>query len=124
MYLQYLALHLSYADYIIALDEKGRVSEHGSFEEISKSGAYIKNLFAQPVTVPTSRVPEVELSDETLEELELPEDDQDTRRQMGDLTVYTYYFRAVGWGLMSALIISCGAFVFGLTFPGIQSYLY
>jgi hypothetical protein len=106
----------------MVLDEKGRITEHGPFQKISESSEYVKNLVAQPAALPTTRAPEVELSDETLEELELPDEDEDKTRQTGDCTVYGYYFRAVGGVLMSLLIFSCAAFVFDITFPGKSSW--
>ncbi|RDL41711.1 Cyclic peptide transporter [Venustampulla echinocandica] len=110
--------HLSCADYIMVLDNNGHLVEQGSSDEISGQSAYVKNLSTQPLATSTSRAPEVELTDETLQELNLSDEEtHESDRQTGDITVYLYYFHAVGPTFMVLLIFSCMVFVFGLTFP-------
>ena len=61
----------------------------------------------------------MELGDETLQELNLPEEgeEDDGSRRAGDVTIYIYYFRAVGWLYMGIFVFSNMAFVLGITFP-------
>lgn len=114
----YVARHLSCADYIMVLDSNGHLVEQGPSDEISSQSAYIRTLTTQPLTASTSRAPEVELTNETLQELNISDEaTHDSDRQTGDITVYMYYFRAVGPVFMVLLIFSCMVFVFGLTFP-------
>lgn len=112
------AHRLSYADHIIALDNKGAISEQGTFDELMKSDGYVSHLSArhktengggaieQPPlpTDPKSLVPET-----SAEVIDPP---------VSDMTVYKYYFEACGWvntGLFFALLATHAFF---LKFPG------
>ncbi|KGO71820.1 ABC transporter, integral membrane type 1 [Penicillium italicum] len=113
------AHHLLYADNVIALDENGRIIQHGSYSDLISSGGHIRTLSDGVYTVNTSRAPDVVLDDETLRELNLDYQDTDTRRRTGDWTVYRFYFQNIGWPLLSVFFASCVLFILGLSFPQI-----
>jgi hypothetical protein len=92
------------------------LAQQGTLESISAAGKYLQNAGTQlPAT--TSR-PELELSDETLQELGmLDQETLDTSRQAGDLKIYAYYTKIAGWKRILAYLIACTTFSFGFTFP-------
>ncbi|CAI6082463.1 unnamed protein product, partial [Clonostachys chloroleuca] len=111
--------HLNFADHIIVLNEDGTIAEQGTLEEVSAAGGYASRLANLPA--PSTARPELELSKETLEELELPGDDEefDMSRSAGDFQVYKYYVQLAGPGTFLFYLLACAAFVFGLSFPSI-----
>ncbi|KAJ5294660.1 hypothetical protein PENANT_c006G09572 [Penicillium antarcticum] len=114
------AHHLTYADRIIALDENGRLFEHGSYSELVRADGYISTLSSATPTAGTSRAPDIVLDDETLQGLNLDDgDEEDSSRRTGDLTVYRYYFENIGWPLLSVFLLTCLLFVLGLSIPQI-----
>ncbi|KAJ5499877.1 ABC transporter integral membrane type 1 [Penicillium expansum] len=112
-----LSHHLLYADNVIALDEYGRIIQHGSYRDLNSSGGYIRMLSDGVSTVKTSRAPDVVLDDETLRELNLDDQHTDLSRRTGDWTVYHFYFQNIGWPLLSAFLACCVLFILGLSFP-------
>ncbi|KAJ5575262.1 P-loop containing nucleoside triphosphate hydrolase protein [Penicillium hetheringtonii] len=99
------AHHLPFSDYILALSENGRIVEKGSYTELINSGGYIGSLSSTATNIDTERAPNLVLDEETLQELKLPEDENldDTSRQTGDWSVYSYYFQHIGWPLFGPL---------------------
>lgn len=113
--------HAYFADDIVVLGEDGSIEEQGSMQAVSKSGGYVQRLMGQP-TPATSRG-QLELSDDTLQELELPNDEEEKRdttsRRSGDFTVYKYFVHIAGKSTMVIYLIACSLYVFGVTFPSI-----
>lgn len=111
------ASHLHFADHIVVLSEDGTIAEQGTLDEVSSSGGYVQKLAGLPP--PSTSRPELELSEETLEELELPDEDEeaDSSRKAGDLKVYNYYIQIAGPWTFWFYIAACAAFIFGLSFP-------
>ncbi|KAJ5139829.1 P-loop containing nucleoside triphosphate hydrolase protein [Penicillium atrosanguineum] len=114
------AHHLSHADFIVSLDQHGKVIEKGSYEELMASSGYVSTLASTPSKANTSRAPDLLLDDETLQDLNLEDEETDTTsRQAGDWTIYLYYFQIIGWPLLF-LFFSCAVlFIFGLISPQI-----
>lgn len=108
---------MSYADLIIVLDEHGDIVQKGSWDYISKTGSYAQIREAQ-MTATTSRA-QLELTDETLHELGLPNEDEalSVDRPTGDLKIYEYYARIAGRWTMLLYLFACAVFVFGISFP-------
>ncbi|KAJ5217855.1 P-loop containing nucleoside triphosphate hydrolase protein [Penicillium citrinum] len=115
------AHHLPFSDYILALSENGRIVEKGSYTELINSGGYIGSLSSTATNIDTERAPNLVLDEETLQELKLPEDENldDTSRQTGDWSVYSYYFQHIGWPLLGLFLASCIVFVIGMITPQI-----
>lgn len=76
-------------------------------------------LPSKVAAVVTTRAPELVLDDETLQGLNLEkEDDIDsTSRRTSDLAVYLYYFKNIGWPLLTLFFACACLFIFGLIFP-------
>lgn len=115
----HVAHHLPFSDYILALSENGRIVEKGSYTELINSGGYIGSLSSTATNIDTERAPNLVLDEETLQELKLPEDENldDTSRQTGDWSVYSYYFQHIGWPLLGLFLASCIVFVIGMITP-------
>jgi ATP-binding cassette subfamily C (CFTR/MRP) protein 1 len=98
--------HLSYSNYVIALDPLGRIAEQGSFDNLRSSSGYIKELTSKlrdgddpssegdvPIVVdpfklaPTFPVDQGEFNAIT----------EELNRQTSDFQVYKYYFASIGW---------------------------
>jgi ATP-binding cassette subfamily C (CFTR/MRP) protein 1 len=88
------------ADKIVVLDSKGIISQQGRFKELQSQPGYIQNLLLQE---PTSLD-----ATETIKEVLLPPvqsvglkprktESLDMKRKTGDLSVYKYYFKSLGW---------------------------
>jgi hypothetical protein len=113
------AHHLPYADFVISLNESGHIIELGTYEALVARDGYVSMLASKASTVVTTRAPDLVLDDETLQGLNLEKDDDidSTSRSTSDLTVYLYYFQAIGWPLMAVFFACACLFTFGIIFP-------
>ncbi|KAH6876442.1 P-loop containing nucleoside triphosphate hydrolase protein [Thelonectria olida] len=118
------AKRLPYADHIISLDGTGRGCEEGSFDKLTSSGGYVSRslvssadwTYAQTPAAPT------ESSADALgnSEVALLEDAEDgAGRRTGDVAIYTYYIRAIGWIPTFIFVFAICAFIFCQSFPTI-----
>lgn len=114
-----IAHHLPYSNYIVALGEDGCIVEKGSYDELVAAKGYIGSLDSTASRVNTERAPDIVLDDETLQELNLPDDENadDTSRQTGDWSVYLYYFQHIGWPLLTLFVGICAFFVLCMIAP-------
>jgi hypothetical protein len=113
-----VAHHLLYADHIIALSADGRVIEEGCYQDLMKSQGYVSMISRSAKAVNTSRAPDIKFDDETLQGLNMQEDQtEDLSRRTGDMTVYSFYFQKIGWPLLTIFLTCCVLFILGLSFP-------
>ncbi|ODA75948.1 hypothetical protein RJ55_08589 [Drechmeria coniospora] len=110
------AKHLGLADYIVVLDEKGKISRRGSPESMSDIVEFIQD--SEIETGPGEGLP-ANLSETPLPELELLEGEMNAGRGAGDTQVYLYYAKIAGWWSTVAFVVGCAAIVFGVTFPSV-----
>lgn len=113
------------ADLIIALDKDKNIPESGSFEQLRSSGGYVQGLLVghgdDANNDITPAEPEKE-SDKTttpsvIKSAKGAAKQEDKRRQIGDLTVYMYYFGNVGFFATLAFVFTELAWAFFSTFP-------
>ncbi|EXL40888.1 hypothetical protein FOCG_16654 [Fusarium oxysporum f. sp. radicis-lycopersici 26381] len=120
------ANRLSYADHIISLDGTGIGCEQGSFDKLTNADNYVSRLavasanwtFNQATASSTSTEPsvnalvdsEVILSDEAKD---------DASRRTGDMAIYLYYIRAIGWIPSLIFVFAICAFIVCQSFPTI-----
>ncbi|KFG85665.1 ABC transporter [Metarhizium anisopliae] len=117
---QWKVNHVQYADYIVILNKDGTVAEQGTRDSLSTSGGYIERLsgIVQGATVR----PELELTEETLQELGLPDEDEEqdvTSRGTSDWRIYAYFIHVAGKWTFLLYLFGCACFIFGLNFPSI-----
>jgi len=110
--------HLPLADHIIVLDENGSVAEQGSWEDLRARAGYISTVVlkeppsgerSKKLQNGTDAADQDENEDAKDEESpSSPETERmlDMARKTGDITLYSYYFRAVGPGRLFLLTFS------------------
>ena len=125
------AKRLSFADHIIVLDEKGNVSEQGSFQQLNASGGYVSNFDLQApdwrfapknVKFDLLNPPPAESAYGTarIKAVQgLRESELDANRRTGDLSVYGYYIQTVGRSAVIYFVAAICGYVFSMTFPQI-----
>ncbi|KAL6795285.1 P-loop containing nucleoside triphosphate hydrolase protein [Trichoderma sp. SZMC 28012] len=96
---------LASADLIIALSREGKIIEQGSFSQLLASDGYVQSLAAKRAIASSPEVHQDEVISESRAEATAPkveykakqvEIKDDKRRQLGDSTVYKYYFGSIG----------------------------
>ncbi|KAK0106876.1 hypothetical protein ONS95_003598 [Cadophora gregata] len=119
------AKRLPYSDHIIILSSDGQVAEQGNFKELSSSGGYVSSFGLPPPDWnyepprPGKGSLESQLTENSLLSSELQRSPGKSDRQTGDVAVYLYYVKAVGWIPTIIFIIAISAFVFCMSFPTI-----
>lgn len=111
-----------YVDYIVVLDDAGKMVEQGTFEEVNSRHGYISGLALDQANWgrddKVNAVLDAVSSPESVEVL-LPkhETPADSARQMGDSAVYKYYIKSAGGVAIVIFIISMAVFAFCDSFP-------
>ncbi|GAB1316857.1 hypothetical protein MFIFM68171_07067 [Madurella fahalii] len=137
---------IPFADYIVHIGADGRIAEQGTFDELNNTGGYVSSLslpkpdwtFVQ--VAPERRGSDTsdggDCSDGSSHNKELGSDattvaspsgseaadgnDKDTdgmSRRTGDVQIYLYYVRSVGWWATLLFVIAITGFVFSVSFP-------
>jgi ATP-binding cassette subfamily C (CFTR/MRP) protein 1 len=97
-----LAAPLSIADQILVLGKDGTAAEAGSFTELIKSGGYISSIAKLEERIVDDHQDEVSRAEDepdhsqSTPELNKSTVPTDKRRQLGDNTVYRFYFSSLG----------------------------
>ncbi|KAH8903585.1 P-loop containing nucleoside triphosphate hydrolase protein [Coniochaeta sp. PMI_546] len=110
--------HLPSADHIIALGSEGTLVEEGKFDDLVANKKYVHSLGVKSSRASGSgqssgRATPTEMDDETTHHLfrsktiEAKKSPLDLTRQLGDTTVYRYYYGSIGpfWAF---LFLGCG----------------
>ncbi|KAM0261709.1 hypothetical protein ACHAQJ_002161 [Trichoderma viride] len=96
---------LASADLIIALGRDGKITEQGSPRQLLAANGYAQSLMTKKSIVANSSVHQDEGISESKANVTLPKAEykakqvqvkDDKRRQLGDSTVYNYYFGSIG----------------------------
>lgn len=105
----------------------GRILEKGSFETLRSQNGFVSKLLLHPEIIEpivSIGIPSVENAKEAPapvpKALKGPSaaDVADLTRQIGDTSVYLYYFRTIGWRIAIINISSSFFFALGTKFPG------
>ncbi|KAF5005603.1 hypothetical protein FDECE_7964 [Fusarium decemcellulare] len=117
---------LSSADHIICLDKNGSISEQGSYHKLKTTTGCVQTLLGDIDASPTSTTSERPTEEEVSVDGSMPQADcsfgqeqQDARRQLGDSTVYRYYFSSIGGGFLFTLLALEIVWAFLESFPTI-----
>lgn len=122
---------LPFADHIVVLNEKGRVVEQGSFKDLNAAGGYVSSFELQPAdwTVRSTEMTNLDqvLAMATTSKIvypTLPPSKESTamtefeaNKRTGDLAIYAYYAKSVGWFAVLTFILAMCAYVFCISFP-------
>jgi ATP-binding cassette, subfamily C (CFTR/MRP), member 1 len=112
-----------YADHIIALDEKGKIAEQGRFDDLNSTGGYV-STFSLPTPEWDYR-PEEDVTSSTQNYPFIPPNpnqvtdnlEAEANRRTGDVSIYLYYIRSIGWWPTIIFIVAITAFIFCISFP-------
>ncbi|KAH8799341.1 putative multidrug resistance protein [Xylogone sp. PMI_703] len=112
--------HFQLADKIIVLDKDGRVAEQGNFDTLRAKDGYISSLILHE-TMEQPHITPVEVSAKSRPKIKsVTQDDvTDLTRKTGDITVYKYYFKSIGWPRAAVFFCSTAFQVFCTYFPQI-----
>ncbi|RAH71082.1 P-loop containing nucleoside triphosphate hydrolase protein [Aspergillus aculeatinus CBS 121060] len=117
--------HSHVADQIVMLSSNGRIEKQGSVRSLG--------LISQPIThateasseTPTAGDESEDKSASTKKRETLTVDDiADKARRTGDVAVYTYYMRAIGWPSILAACLIIVVHTFSSTFPQVWLELF
>ncbi|KAM0225506.1 hypothetical protein ACHAQD_001442 [Fusarium lateritium] len=121
------AAFLSSADLVICLNKEGRISEQGTIHDLENADGYVHSLLTNKTN--DSSIETSELTPEHDDTEQAPksaqgtpkklDEENDTRRQRGDSTVYKYYFSSTGSLFMIALLVLEIIWAFLESFPTI-----
>lgn len=114
-----------YADHIVVLDTDGFISEQGSFKALDSAGGYVSSFslgspewkFEGKQGAIKEKL-HVETSTVEAKQMEI-----DEHGSSGDLSIYLYYARSIGWFPTMIFIVAISGFVFCISFPSKYSKL-
>ncbi|KAF4624451.1 hypothetical protein G7Y89_g13720 [Cudoniella acicularis] len=108
--------HLSLADKVIVLGADGRIAEQGTFEMLRTQNGFVSKLLQNPELLASKSHSELETKDGPKQKQSTTvakvlrgataNDVADLTRQIGDLSVYKYYLKSIGWKVVLANAIS------------------
>lgn len=122
-----IAKRLPYSDQIIALDSTGRIAEEGQFDDLNALGGYISGFTLPPAD--WTYKPNEEEDDnmeQSITKYEFKHSDPlankenadaEANRRFGDLSIYLYYIRSIGWTPTIIFIVCITLFIFCQSFP-------
>lgn len=114
-----------YADQVVALGTTGEVAEQGTFEALNAAGGYVSQFnLPEPDWAFTTNTGEDLAEYKTIStntKLSTEEIEAKASRQTGDMKIYLYYARSVGWLPFLIFVVAIGAFVFCYSFPSKSS---
>lgn len=124
---------LPFADHIIVLDDKGRIAEQGSFHDLNIGGGHISSLDLSqadwrireqgPSTLDqllaSASQDDLPTLPPTKEVLEDADNEFEANKRTGDLSIYAYYAKSVGWFPVVTFMVAISAYVFCISFPQI-----
>lgn len=119
----YIVKRLPFTDQIVVLDHEGKLLEQGNFDDLNSTGGYVSSFSlglsdldckpVKPVAPDASR-------DQPLS-AEKPEDNREENYGSdGDITIYLYYIKSIGWFSALVFFAAISTFSFGLSFPSMS----
>ncbi|KAK3903067.1 ABC transporter [Staphylotrichum tortipilum] len=136
------AKRLPYSDHIVCLSPKGEIDAQGTFDELNSAGGYVSS-FSLPqadwsYTPEADAAASIDLDKEkngvaiaqpadtdssvprTSAESSSPDGGEDgTSRRTGDVEIYLYYIKSVGWWATLIFVLAIVGFIFCTSFPTI-----
>jgi ATP-binding cassette subfamily C (CFTR/MRP) protein 1 len=118
--------HLPLADNILVLDKDGKVVEQGTFEYLRSRDGFVSKLMLHPELLESkSRSGDAEDASQKVPAAAVAKvlrgpsanDAADLARQTGDISVYKYYLKSIGWKIGLANGIGSLVFMLGTKTP-------
>lgn len=107
----------------MVLDHNGRVLEQGNFGDLNQTGGYVSSFSLGPPELDCKPVKPV-VSEALPSQLCFPEKQEEFEKETysseGDLTIYLYYIRSIGWFSTVVFVVAISVFAFGLSFPSMS----
>lgn len=101
---------------MIVLDEKGSVAEQGAFGTL-RQGPLYKSIQQKSIRVDENTDAENPADNPQTPKLNPTTNKEDRKRQAGDLSLYTYYFKSIGWIRTMLVLASAIILIFLGKFP-------
>lgn len=126
----YIAAFISSADLIISLNKEGRISEQGTFHDLENTSGYVHSLLKNKPQDSSIETSEITSEHGNIEQVpkstqgtpQQLDEENDTRRQRGDSTVYRYYFSSTGTRFMIGLLVLEIIWAFLESFPSMLCF--
>jgi hypothetical protein len=103
------------------LDTEGSIAEQGQFDVLNATGGYVSSFNLGP---PDWDYQEEEWQSSSMKfhpsSHPIPtaqEIEAEANKRTGDISIYMYYMRAVGWIAILIFVVSITAFIFCISFP-------
>ncbi|TVY88460.1 ABC transporter [Lachnellula willkommii] len=118
--------HLPLSNQIIVLGADGKIAEQGSFEELRSQDGFVNRIILQPELLQSKESEKVSANASSSQPLEAgpktlrgptASDAADLSRRIGDISVYKYYLRAIGWKNVTVSIVASVVYTFCSIFP-------
>ena len=110
--------YLREADHIVALGDDGKIREQGSFQDLAAGGSYTHKISLEIGLGTRSEEQHIrELAKPAAVSDRLETAERDLARRTGDMAVYSYYAKSIGWLYGSIIIFTAIAFGFNTVFP-------
>lgn len=113
---------LSYADWVVALNRHGAITEQGTYDKIRQSGTYVASLavrFKQTATEAVDQPIEAKKPAVNVAEVDEEEEVNLLARQVGDWDTYKHYFAAAGWKSTVSMVVWAFIYVACIKAPGL-----
>lgn len=92
--------------------------EQGTFEQLRSQGGFVSNVVIHPGALEGQKVASVEQEKPQPPKAAVrPLDPSDLTRRIGDIAVYKYYFRIIGWKIVTVNLVSSFINMLGAQFP-------
>jgi ATP-binding cassette subfamily C (CFTR/MRP) protein 1 len=104
------------------LDTEGSIAEQGHFDVLNATGGYVSSFNLGP---PDWDYQKEEWQSSSMKEFHpsshpiqtAQEIEAEANKRTGDISIYMYYMRAVGWIAILIFVVSITAFIFCISFP-------
>ena len=109
-----------YADQIVVLDSNGGITEQGSFATLNSTGGYVSQFsLASPEWKYETRSLPSKGKLEARRQVKTESEVLGTKEfgSGGDLSIYLYYIRTIGWFPTVVFVVAMTGFVFCISFP-------
>lgn len=109
-----------FVDHIIVLDKHGYISEQGSFAALDSAGGYISTFSLDHADTDIKMAQNDKMEKPNIQ-LDIndkdPEAESHDYRGNGDISVYLYYIRSIGWMSSIFFAVAIAGFIFCISFP-------